>query len=204
MKLTWLGHACFALEEDGYRIVTDPFTGVPGLPDTHTWANAVYCSHGHHDHHYLEGVTIRTGGKNPFSVEEIASCHDEKGGALRGENTIRCFEAGGIRIVHLGDLGHFLTQEQAAPLYGCDVLLIPVGGTYTIDGEQAAQVSAQLSPRIAVPMHYRGEHFGFADISTAEPFLEAMRGWTVERLKTDTMEIPSGVEKKIILLESGQ
>ena len=200
MKLTWLGHACFALEAAGFRIVTDPFEGVPGLKDTHTWANEVYCSHGHHDHHYLEGVEIRGGGENPFAMECVACFHDEKRGALRGENTIRSFRTEGLQVVHLGDLGHALSQEQAEPLRGCDVLLIPVGGTYTIDGELAARTVAQLVPRVVVPMHYRNEKFGFDDISTVEPFLAALEGYEIVKTAQSCLEIHKDGEKQVVLL----
>lgn len=200
MKLTWLGHACFALEAEGFRIVTDPFEGVPGLKDTHTWANAVYCSHGHHDHHYLEGVEIHRGGENPFVIDQVECFHDEKRGALRGENTIRSFRAQGLQVVHLGDLGHALSQEQAEPLRGCDVLLIPVGGTYTIDGAMAARTVVQLEPRMVVPMHYRNERFGFDDISTVEPFLAALEGYEIVKTAESCLDIHKDGEKQVVLL----
>lgn len=203
MKLTWLGHACFALETEGYRVVLDPFAGVPGLPDTHTKANAVYCSHGHDDHHYLEGVTVQPEGQNPFIVETLDTFHDGQQGKLRGKNIIHSFTAEGLRVVHLGDLGHLLSEDQAAQLRNCDVLLLPVGGTYTIDGGQAAQTVAQLQPRLVVPMHYRSDRFGFAKLSTIEPFLQQVEGYPVERRTESTLEMHTDVEKKIILLTPG-
>lgn len=128
MTITWLGHACFCIEEDGYRLVIDPYTGVEGYPDIHTEAHAVYCSHGHFDHNFTQGVTLLPERACPFSVQEIPAFHDDQGGALRGSVTIRVFSANGVRVCHLGDLGHRLSEEQAAAIGPLDVLLVPVGG----------------------------------------------------------------------------
>ena len=114
MKLTWLGHACFLLEEDGYRIVLDPYTGVAGYPPLHIQAHAVFCSHGHFDHHATDCVELLPERESPFTVREVETFHDDRGGALRGTNTVRIFTAGGLSVAHLGDLGHQLTAEQAA------------------------------------------------------------------------------------------
>lgn len=133
MKLTWLGHACFLLEADGYRIVTDPYTGVPGYPSLSVSAHAVFCSHGHFDHNAVDCVTLLPHRDSPFTVREIASFHDDRGGTLRGGNTIRVFTADGISVAHLGDLGHPLSAEQLAAIGPVDAALVPVGGVYTLD-----------------------------------------------------------------------
>lgn len=133
MKLTWLGHACFLLEADGYRIVTDPYTGVPGYPPLSVSAHAVFCSHGHFDHNAVDRVTLLPHRDSPFTVREIASFHDDRGGTLRGGNTIRVFTADGISVAHLGDLGHPLSAEQLAAIGPVDAALVPVGGVYTLD-----------------------------------------------------------------------
>ena len=171
MRISWLGHACFMVEHEDYRVVIDPFCDVPGCRDVKVQADAVLCSHGHFDHACTDGVTLRDGKGNPFTVETVATFHDEKGGALRGENTVHILRAAGLTVVHLGDLGHVLTEEQAAALRCCDALLIPVGGTYTVDGDTAAQIVRDLQPRVAIPMHYRGENFGFDNIDTLDGFL---------------------------------
>lgn len=197
MRITWLGHACFMVEYEGYRVVIDPFCDVPGCRDTAVEADAVLCSHGHYDHAYIGGVALREGKDSPFTVETVDTCHDEKGGALRGENTVHCLRAGGLTVVHLGDLGHVLTGEQAQPLRGCDALLVPVGGTYTLNGDTAAQVVRQLQPRVVIPMHYRGEGFGFDNIETVEPFLAHFPAETVCRAGESHLELtadtPCGV-----------
>ena len=106
------------LEEDGYRIVTDPYTGVEGYPPLEAEAHAVYCSHHHFDHDAVDCVKLLPARESPFHVREIQAFHDDQKGALRGPNTIRVFTAGGVSVVHLGDLGHALTAEQLAAEYG--------------------------------------------------------------------------------------
>ena len=94
MRVTWMGHACFTLEQDGFRIVIDPYTGVPGYPPLALEADRVECSHGHFDHNAVSAVRLRPGaGTGPFTVEEIPTFHDDAGGALRGGNTVRVFSA---------------------------------------------------------------------------------------------------------------
>lgn len=150
MTITWLGHSCFLLESGGFRVLLDPFRDVPGLADVEAEADAVYCSHGHFDHAYTDRVRLTSGRENPFTVTEIPTFHDGQGGALRGENTVRRFEAGGVSVVHLGDLGHQLTPEQVQAVSPCDVLL-PVGGTYTVDSGEARAVAEAVGPRVIVP-----------------------------------------------------
>ena len=200
MQITWLGHACFAVETEGYRIVLDPFCDVPGFADVKTEADAVLCSHGHYDHHYTDGVALREGKENPFTVETVDTCHDEKNGALRGENKVHLLRAGGLTVVHLGDLGHALSEEQAQTLRGCDALLIPVGGTYTVDGETAAQVVRQLQPRVVIPMHYRGASFGFDNIDTVDGFLAHFAREAVRYAEGNTLELTQDTPAQVTVL----
>lgn len=203
MRISWLGHACFTVEHEGYRVVIDPFCDVPGCRDTAAEAEEVLCSHGHYDHHYTDGVTLRGGKESPFTVETVATCHDEEGGSLRGENTVHCLRAGGLAVVHLGDLGHPLSEAQAAPLRGCDALLIPVGGTYTLDAAGAAAVVRELQPRVVIPMHYRGEDFGFDNIDTVEPFLAHFPAARVRRCAGDTLELTADTPRGVTVLTFG-
>ena len=179
MKLTWLGHACFAVEQDGYRIVLDPFTEVPGHPDTDTAAHAVLCSHGHFDHCAVEGVELLEARENPFTVRTVETCHDDQGGALRGPNTVHILTAGGITVTHLGDLGHALTEAQIEAIGPVDGILIPVGGTYTLDAEGAKAVCESLNPKWMVPMHYRHGERGFPVLLTVEDFAAL---WSAEQV----------------------
>lgn len=172
MKLTWYGHSCFLVETALGSAVLDPYApgSVPGLKLPPLTADTVLCSHGHRDHFYPQGV--RLSGRNPaFSIERIPSFHDELKGLLRGENTITVLEAEGLRLCHLGDLGHRLDEKQLASLGRVDVLLIPVGGHYTIDAKTAARVAEEIGAGVTIPMHYRGQGFGYNEIGPVEPFL---------------------------------
>ena len=188
MKLTWYGHACFLVETAEGSVVFDPYEpgSVPGLKLPPLTADAVVCSHGHHDHCYTAGVTLS--GKEPgFTLRRVDSFHDDCGGKKRGENRITVLESEGLRLVHLGDLGHPLTEEQAAAIGTPDVLLIPVGGFYTIGPADAVKVVEQLRPRVTIPMHYRGRGFGYDVIGTVEDFTERVGG-VVCRWPSNTLD----------------
>jgi L-ascorbate metabolism protein UlaG (beta-lactamase superfamily) len=179
MKLTWYGHACFLVETAEGSLVFDPYEpgSVPGLTLPPLRADAVVCSHGHRDHNYTEGVEL-SGRKPDFTLRSLPCFHDDRHGALRGENRIAVLEAEGLRLAHLGDLGHALSSEQLALLGRIDVLLVPVGGFYTIGPEEAAKLVKTLRPRLAIPMHYRGEGFGYEVIGSAEDFTRHFEGVT--------------------------
>ena len=171
MKLTWLGHACFLLEQDGYRIATDLYTGVEGYPDPHVSVHEVYCSHQHADHNAIDRAEILPKADSPFTVRAVETFHDGQKGALRGPNTVRIFEAAGTRAVHLGDLGHLLSPEQTAAIGPVDALMIPVGGFYTIGPAEAKQICDALHPRCILPMHYRHAPYGLPNVGGVEDFL---------------------------------
>ena len=189
MKLTWLGHACFLLEQDGYRIVTDPYTGVEGYPDLRARAHEVFCSHHHFDHDAVDRVELLPGRESPFAVREVATCHDDRGGALRGPNTIRIFTAGGVSVAHLGDLGHQLTAEQLAAIDPVDAVLVPVGGVYTVDAHGAKRVCDDIGARCAVPMHYHHAPYGLPNVAGVEDFLALWPAKKVHRLDGPSFEV---------------
>ena len=172
MNLIWNGHSCFTLETAEGSVVFDPYRdgSVPGLSPIRLTADLVLCSHDHRDHGARELVGL-TGRTPSFSVETISTFHDPEGGALRGPDTIHIVAAEGMRLAHLGDLGCIPTPEQLDRLRGLDVLLIPVGGYYTIDASQAQELVEELKPRIVVPMHYRSDTFGYEVIARLEDFL---------------------------------
>lgn len=194
MKITWLGHACFAVESEGYRIILDPYT-MDTYPPLHTFGNEALCSHGHADHNYPQAVALTKGAKSPFIVEKVATFHDEQGGALRGTNTMHILRAEGLTVVHCGDLGHFPTDEQLAAITGADALLIPVGGFYTIDASTAKRVADAAKPRVIVPMHYRHEPYGLRPVGTLDEFtkLYAVVQYLDGNEFTLTAEQPVGV-----------
>ena len=178
MKITWIGHSCFKIESAGYTIITDPYEDgyVPGLKPLRERADMVLCSHEHGDHNARNLVEIIGGQESPFVVETIETWHDEVQGKKRGPNTIHILEAEGIRVAHMGDLGCEVENEQIQKLKGVDICLIPVGGHFTIDGKQAAELVQLIKPQLVIPMHYRDDAagFGFAVISQVDEFTECM------------------------------
>lgn len=178
MKLQWLGHSCFAVTlDDGRVIVTDPYDETVGYPPLRVRADLALSSHGHFDHNHfaaLEGdpEIISAPGvyeRGGVRITGVHSFHDDAQGAKRGENVIFAIEAGNMKLVHLGDLGHQPdTPEQRALIRDADVLLIPIGGTFTITTPQAIELIETFKPRAAVAMHYKNRYCQFPITDCAE------------------------------------
>ncbi|OGE31691.1 hypothetical protein A2631_00910 [Candidatus Daviesbacteria bacterium RIFCSPHIGHO2_01_FULL_44_29] len=164
MEIYYLGHACFKLKGKTSSIIIDPFNTETGLKlPKDMQADACLITHNHSDHNNQAAVTgspVVLNGPGEYEVKGvavtgIASYHDNVAGAERGANTIYNIYIDGLNIVHLGDLGQdALTEAQESEIGITDILLIPVGGTYTITAKQASSIVAQLEPRIIIPMHY--------------------------------------------------
>lgn len=174
MKLKWLGHSCFELTLPGGVIVTDPYDDSVGYPPLRVKADAVLSSHDHFDHNHFEAVTGNPRILNAPGVHEVCGAkitavpafHDEVMGAKRGENLIHLIEAEGLRIAHLGDLGHQPdTDAQREALSDLDVMLIPIGGTFTITTPEAVKLIEAFRPRCAIAMHFKNRycHFNISD-----------------------------------------
>jgi len=191
-KLTWLGQSAFVLETaTGTRIVMDPIPKGLGydLP-AGLKADAITISHEHPDHNnvalvinkprILRGLTADKKGWTKIdekvkdvAIRSVGVYHDDKRGAERGLNTVFVFETGGLRIAHLGDLGHLLTDEQLSAIGSVDIVLVPVGGVFTIDAYQATRVVDQLHPRlVVVPMHYKTPVVTVKELEPVDEFLE--------------------------------
>lgn len=191
MIIQCIGHASFLIElESGYRIVTDPYDASTGYPVVKTPADAVLVSHHHGDHDAVGNVTGWTvmndkPGKRTLAsgvtVRGVETYHDSVNGAKRGKNVVHVIEAEGLRVVHLGDLGHELTKEQVVEIGNADILLVPVGGFYTIDALAARSVCSQLKARVVVPMHYRTEYNAGWPIAPVDGFL-TLFPWEAERV----------------------
>lgn len=180
MIVTCLGHAKFLLELDnGLRIVTDPYDDQSGYPVTPIAADVVLVSHSHHDHSAVETITgnprvLREAGVTTLSpdvrITALSAYHDDAHGAKRGGTLLFLIEADGLRVAHLGDLGHPLTDTQRRTLAPADLLMIPVGGFYTIDAPTARQVAEDLQARVILPMHYRNAWTASWPIAPLENF----------------------------------
>ena len=162
MEITWYGRACFRLKGRDATVITDPCPPSTGFVAGKHDVDVLTISHAHPDHSYTRsitaGLTLTRPGEYEFSdllVMGIRTYHDGEGGTARGENMVFSVEIDGVHICHLGDLGHLLTDEQLSELGPIDVLLVPVGGETTLTPAEAAEVVAQVGPKIVIPMHLR-------------------------------------------------
>lgn len=193
MKIEYLGHACFKLTSEDGSLVIDPYKdgSVDGLKPLRVSADKVICTHEHADHSGKECVEL-SGNECTMKITPIASWHDDQQGKLRGPNTMYVIESEGLRIAHIGDLGCMLDDAQAEQLQDLDVLMIPVGGYFTINAEQAFEITEMLSPKCIIPMHYRGDGFGYEVLAKVDDFL-AIVGDYQEVGKEITVDEASGV-----------
>ena len=184
MIIRHIGHAEFLIEtQSGMRIVTDPYDAGTGYPVQKIRADVALISHGHHDHNAIENLegltlTVKEAGvytaSKDIRVTALRSFHDDEQGSKRGETLLFITEADGLRIVHLGDLGCMPDKEQIRQLTQPDVLMIPVGGFYTIDGRKAREIVELLQPAVTLPMHYKTMYNNDWPISGPEVFLEGI------------------------------
>ena len=197
MKITWYGHSYFKVSFDGGSVVFDPYAdgSVPGWTLPQLSADAVLCSHRHDDHAGAGKVTL-SGREPDCKVETVECFHDDEHGAKRGANTIHILTADGVRVAHLGDIGCIPDHNVLGALQKVDVLLLPVGGNYTIDGEQAAELVKLIQPRTTIPMHYKTPGLTVA-VSGAEDFLSRM-GEGVERVSGSEIEITPMMPKVVV------
>jgi L-ascorbate metabolism protein UlaG (beta-lactamase superfamily) len=195
MKIRWCGHSCFLLTADsGLKLLTDPFDETVGYPLPTVAPDVVTVSHEHFDHNAVKVLpgtpdVVRGPGEHTvrgISIVGLATHHDDAGGARRGENTVFTMALDGLRVTHLGDLGHPLSAAQIMALRPVHVLMIPVGGFYTIDARQAKEVVDALNPNLVLPMHYKTDVMDFP-IAGVEPFLNLVGGG--ERLRSTTLEV---------------
>ncbi len=200
MLITWYGHSCFKLESDSGSVVLDPYSNgsVPGLTlPRDILADTVIYSHSHADHN-AEGLVGVTGTESAdVRCETLYTWHDEVQGKKRGMNTVNVIMIDGLRVAHLGDIGCELTAGQISCLGRLDALMIPVGGYYTIDAAQAKALADRIGAGVTIPMHYRGEGFGLAEIGTVEDFTRLCGD--VERLDGSVFELKKHGGKKTVV-----
>lgn len=211
MKIEYLGHSCFKLTEStGTTIVTDPYDGAIGYCLPQVSANAVTVSHGHYDHANVAAV-----GGDPIIIDKegsydlpgveitsVKSFHDECRGKKRGENIIFKFRMDGIDVCHLGDLGEACSTELIENILPVNVLLIPVGGNYTIDAAMAKEYVDRIMPDIVIPMHYKTRQSRI-DIDKVDGFLGLFEEASVEEADGSVEILRNGLNgdsTKIILM----
>ncbi len=189
MKIKWYGHAAFKITtDDGVRVIIDPyesgaFGGALSYGKITDEADIVLTSHDHEDHNYVKDIkgSFRHFNKEGryrekgLTIEAIPCFHDPSEGKERGNNLIFVIEADGLRVVHTGDLGHALTQDIRKKIGRTDVLLLPVGGFYTVDADEASTVMADLNPSVTVPMHFRTPKCDFP-MAEVESFTAGKKG----------------------------
>lgn len=197
MKIEYLGHSCFKLTEStGTSVICDPYSDEVGFEMPQVEADAVTVSHHHYDHD-----NIRKVGKNPVIIDKessfelpgveinsIMSFHDECRGKKRGENIIFKFRMDGIDVCHLGDLGEDCSSDLIETILPVNVLLIPVGGTYTIDAEMAKEYVDRIMPDIVIPMHYRTKDSKL-DIDKVDEFLKLFDDECVSEEDSDSLTL---------------
>ena len=215
MRIKYYGHAAFKMtNEKGVRIIFDPYQsgaydGALSYGRITDEADIVLTSHDHDDHHYTRDI------KGPFThiskagphtvkgikVKGIPTHHDGSRGKERGDNLIFVVEADGIVVAHMGDLGHTLDRDVLKEIGNVDVLLIPVGGFFTIDAQQATRVMNDLTPALTIPMHFKTEKSSFP-IAKVEEFTSGKKN--VRRVKSNELEIRKEslpTEAEIVLLD---
>lgn len=194
MKIKWLGHACFLITSNsGIRILTDPFDHTVGYALPSVEADIVTTSHNHFDHNH---VSVVKGGfvhidkpdrymEKGIEIIGVSTFHDESRGAKRGLNVVFKFDVDGVKVCHCGDLGHTLEPEHVKQIGEVDVLLVPVGGTYTVDARGAFEAVKQLNPSITIPMHFKTPAMNFP-IAGVDSFLAiAGEGQKMNRQEVD-------------------
>lgn len=217
MEVTYLGHSCFRIKGKKNIIVTDPYEDYVGFEMPRVSADIVTVSHHHQDHNNISAVKGTTKRKEPFIVDGpgeyeisgisifgIASFHDSSRGTKRGENTIYLITIDNLRLAHLGDLGHKLTEAELEELNGVDILFIPIGGTYTIDDNEAIEVIGQIEPQIIIPMHFKTPDMkpDFGIEITVDDFLKAIGEETnkaKDKLVISKDKLPE--EREIVVLK---
>ena len=208
MKLSWVGHSCFRMTaQDGTVVVTDPYDDSVGIDMVPLRADLVTMSHEHHDHNcgqMLVGCPVIARGLETAHVGSVQTCavssyHDEVRGVRRGENALRIFAIDGLKVVHAGDLGCMPEKAVLEAISGADVLMLPVGGFYTIDAAMAGRVVHAACPRCVIPMHFKTARCGYP-IAGVAPFLAAMGAQDAQPVRELEL-LPGCVSEGVVLLQ---
>jgi L-ascorbate metabolism protein UlaG (beta-lactamase superfamily) len=200
MKIKWLGHSCFLITSSkGTRIITDPFAvdKATTYKEVTLEADIVTSSHDHFDHNHVgpirgNPVILKDGGERTvkdIDISTVHTWHDEHGGKERGPNLVFCFKVDGVKICHMGDTGERLQKPHLDAMGKVDVLLMPIGGVFTLDFGPAMEQCQAVNPAIVIPMHYKTEHCAWLKW-TVDDFIKGQPN--VKKLDTDEVEIVAG------------
>ena len=216
MEIRWFGQSFFEVTtstkaKKEIRIFFDPYDPKIGIePPTDLEADIVFTSHRHHDHNntglFKEiDLLIKNAGEysvKGLDIKGIASFHDNNGGKDKGANVIYTLEAEKIKLVHLGDLGHLLTDEQLKKIDGVDILFLPVGGPSSISGKEAVRVAKQIEPKIIIPMHYKIPGINF-EMKELEDFLKEMGVGEIEPVRKLSLKLSliENKEMEVVIME---
>lgn len=214
MEIIYLGHACFKIKTTQTTLIVDPFDpAMVGMKLSTQEADVVLTTHDHNDHNFLaavKGYRKAIDGPGEYEVGSISvigypAYHDNEKGEKRGKNTIYLIEAGDIRILHLGDIGHNLSEKTIEEIGEVNILLIPVGnGAFTIGPKQAVEIIRDLEPQITIPMHYQTPQTNkdnFPNLLPLDDFLKES-GKTAESMPKLSIKVSDlAEEQKIIVLE---
>lgn len=202
MNIQYYGHSCFKLTTkpagratDDITIFFDPFDKETGLRPPQGQASMVLVSHNHHDHNNIDAlkgdpIIIDTAGEysvKGVNIVGVEAFHDDKEGQERGKINVFILETEGFKICHLSDLGGDLTSKQLDEIDGIDILFIPVGGKYTIDGKKAAEIAKKIEPAMVIPMHYKIAG-STVDVSDEKVFCDAMGTCPKEKVSKLTLK----------------
>ena len=212
MKLQYLGHASFRIiSEMGTTIVCDPYkSDWVGFDMARVRADVVTISHHHGDHDCMDSIIGSPAeldveiacAADDIAIESIETFHDDANGAKRGKNLVFTFLVDGLKVVHMGDIGCF-DDNVVAKIKNCDVLLIPVGGTFTVDALGAKRYVDSVQSKIVVPMHYKTDEHSF-DVDGVDNFLSLFDPDVVTVSQSDTLTLydaPEGDQTKVVVLE---
>lgn len=196
LKIRWHGHSCFEVS-DSHTIVTDPHDGSSiGIKPPNVRADIVLVSHDHYDHNKVKAVekdgtlVVRGGNRkiDGIDIESFREYHDPEGGTKRGEINMFKFTVDGISFCHLGDLGRVMDDDVAKKIGNVDILFVPVGGVFTVDGGEAMEVCNKIKPRVIIPMHYKVGGLSLP-IERVDDFLDRARGCCEIRHVANEIEI---------------
>lgn len=201
MTITWLGRACFKISHDGYSIVIDPYTPQSaGYRDLRVDADMVLVSHDHPGHNNVAAVKLSGASRPcPFTIETMQVTHDESRGCIRGMNTIHILQAGGVKLIHMGDVG--FRCEDDSRLFGADAVMIGTGSFRTLPAYVLKDMADAMGANVIIPMHYHHGCHGNRRICTAEDFTGLFEGeCDVIQCPTDTIEITGGMPHQVAVL----